>query len=168
MKKSEKLTKSFHANECTYQVLNTNFADDKTDKLTKSHNLNEPTNQTNTSREKNILSCANLKIVDKRKNLNSKKSFNASPKKYNLRPRKVSSHPTKEISQKCTKTQIKIVGNLKFCVLNTGGLRSKLKSEDFFETINEFDIICLLEIKRIKMILTVLKVILTILNYFQM
>ena len=52
------------------------------------------------------------------------------------------------------KTQIKIVGNLKFCVLNTGGLRSKLKSEDFFETINEFDIICLLEIKRIKMILT--------------
>ena len=34
-----------------------------------------------------------------------------------------------------------------FCVLNVGGLRSKMKSEDFFDFLNDYDIIGLLEVK---------------------
>ena len=41
----------------------------------------------------------------------------------------------------------KTFSSLKFCALNVGGLRSKLKSEDLFEFIDDFDIIGLLEIK---------------------
>ena len=37
--------------------------------------------------------------------------------------------------------------NLKFDTLNVGGLKSKIKFEDFQEEINSFDIVCLLEIK---------------------
>ena len=37
--------------------------------------------------------------------------------------------------------------NLKFYTLNVGGLKSKIKFEDFQEEINSFDIVCLLEIK---------------------
>ena len=36
---------------------------------------------------------------------------------------------------------------LSFCVLNVGGLRSKMKSEDFFDFLNDYDIIGLLEVK---------------------
>ena len=41
----------------------------------------------------------------------------------------------------------KTFSSLKFCALNVGGLRSKMKSEDLFEFIDDFDIIGLLEIK---------------------
>ena len=37
--------------------------------------------------------------------------------------------------------------SLSFCVLNVGGLRSKMKSEDFFDFVNDYDIIGLLEVK---------------------
>ena len=37
--------------------------------------------------------------------------------------------------------------NLKFFVLNVGGLKSKLKTEDIFESINSFHIVCFLEAK---------------------
>ena len=37
--------------------------------------------------------------------------------------------------------------NLKFFILNVGGLRSKLKFQDFLEEINQYDIVCLSEIK---------------------
>ena len=36
---------------------------------------------------------------------------------------------------------------LSFCVLNVGGLRSKMKSEDFFDFFNDYDCIGLLEVK---------------------
>ena len=37
--------------------------------------------------------------------------------------------------------------NIKFAVRNTGGLKSKLRSEDIYETITENDMVGLLEIK---------------------
>ena len=70
---------------------------------------------------------------------------------YSKISKKVKSHLEKNTTsvpskQNLSKSSIP-AQNLKFFMLNVGGLKSKLKSEDLFDSIKNFDIICFLEVK---------------------